>query len=306
MVKSILITGANSGLGKDAARQLALLGDTEKIYLGCRNEAKAQAAKTELEQITGKSIFEIIIVDVSKPDSVRAAVAALPEAIDGLIMNAGGMGGSNPDAKTSDGVTNLFAANLLGHVVLFDELLQADKLTGVVIYSGSEAARGGSGMPQPNLETASVDEFASVADGSYFEDKSGGMAAYGMVKYMAALWMASEARKNPDLRLVTVSPGATSGTNVFDDLPLPAPLRAVFKAVGMPVLSLMGMMHDLPTGTKRYVDALTDPSYKTGLFYASRTSKTTGEMVDQAPILAELWNETYQDNANEAIHRFIN
>ena len=38
MNKSILITGANAGLGKEAARQLALIGTTEKVYLGCRNE----------------------------------------------------------------------------------------------------------------------------------------------------------------------------------------------------------------------------------------------------------------------------
>ena len=42
MNKTILITGANGGLGKDAARQLALLDGTEKIYLACRNEAKAR------------------------------------------------------------------------------------------------------------------------------------------------------------------------------------------------------------------------------------------------------------------------
>ncbi len=47
MLKSILITGANAGLGKETARQFALQGGMEKIYLGCRNEAKAKIAKPD-------------------------------------------------------------------------------------------------------------------------------------------------------------------------------------------------------------------------------------------------------------------
>ena len=102
MNKSILITGANGGLGKDSARQLGLIKETEKIYLACRNETKAKAAKADLEKSTGRSIFEIIIMDVSNSDSVKLAVAELKEPIDALIMNAGGMGGKAPEKITTD------------------------------------------------------------------------------------------------------------------------------------------------------------------------------------------------------------
>ena len=81
MNKSILITGANAGIGKDTARQLAGQSTTEKIYLACRNPAKAEAAKRELEQVTGRSIFEIVILDVSDTDSVRNAVSGLREPV---------------------------------------------------------------------------------------------------------------------------------------------------------------------------------------------------------------------------------
>ena len=128
MNKSILITGANGGLGKDSARQLGLIKETEKIYLACRDELKAKAAKADLEKSTGRSIFEIIIMDVSNSDSVKLAVAELKEPIDALIMNAGGMGGKAPEKITADGVTQQFATNVLGHVVLVDELLKAGKL----------------------------------------------------------------------------------------------------------------------------------------------------------------------------------
>jgi len=75
MNKSILITGANVGLGKESARQLAMINGTEKIYLACRNLSKAEEAKQSLEESTGKNIFEIVIMDVSNPNSVRSAVA---------------------------------------------------------------------------------------------------------------------------------------------------------------------------------------------------------------------------------------
>ncbi len=304
MMKSVLITGANGGLGKECARQLALLDSTEKIYLGCRNEERAQAAKRSLEELTGKSIFEIVLIDVSNPDSVRSAVASLNEPIEALVMNAGGMGGKNPGAKTADGVMQMFAVNVLGHVVLLDELLKARKLTKVALYAGSEAARGVAmmGMKRPELKTSSVDEFATIIDGSFFGDKVDPMVAYGPVKYMGAMWMSSVARKNPDLRFVTMSPGGTSGTDVMNDLP--PVMKFMFKHVGLRVMPLLGMFHGLEVGAKRYVDALNDESYKSGLFYGSKRG-TSGRLVDQGTLFSDLNNAIFQDNANEAIHQFI-
>ena len=43
--RTVVITGANTGLGKDVARQLALRNDFDRIYLGCRNPAKAERAR---------------------------------------------------------------------------------------------------------------------------------------------------------------------------------------------------------------------------------------------------------------------
>jgi NAD(P)-dependent dehydrogenase (short-subunit alcohol dehydrogenase family) len=51
---AFLITGANAGLGKDVARQLALRADVDSIYLACRDEAKAAAARADLQRITGR------------------------------------------------------------------------------------------------------------------------------------------------------------------------------------------------------------------------------------------------------------
>ncbi len=307
MNKRILITGANGGLGKESARQLAMINETEKIYLACRNPIKAQEAKESLEKSTGRSIFEIIIMDVSDPDSVRSAVAGLKEPIDALIMNAGGMGGKSPYKMTSNGVTSLFANNVLGHVVLLDELIKAKKLNNIALYAGSEGARGVEemGMKRPELKTSSVDEFETVIDGSFFDEEMDPMQAYGYVKYTATLWMSSEARKNPDLRFITMSPGFTKGTAVMDDLPRGK--RMMFKYIMLPIVApLKGMVHKLEKGAKRFVDGINNDSFTSGVFYASKANSLVGPVIDQSTIFPELNNTSYQDNANEAIHRFIN
>ncbi|MCW8335653.1 SDR family NAD(P)-dependent oxidoreductase, partial [Vibrio paucivorans] len=115
-IKTVLITGANAGIGFESARQLAQQDGINKIILGCRNLTKAREAKAQLEALTGKNIFEILILDVSDSSSVRSAVTTLNAPIDAVVLNAGGTGGRTPHQLTSDGVTTIFAANVLGHV----------------------------------------------------------------------------------------------------------------------------------------------------------------------------------------------
>src|SRR5271169_1914611 len=91
MNESILITGANAGLGKETALQLALKKETKKVILFCRNQARAEAAKKELEGKTGKRVFEIIIGDVTDANSVRNAAEEIKEPIDAVVLNAGGV-----------------------------------------------------------------------------------------------------------------------------------------------------------------------------------------------------------------------
>lgn len=301
-----MITGANAGIGKDTARQLALLPQTEKIYLACRNPVKAEKAKQELEAATGRNIFEILIMDVSDLDSVNEAVANLHEPVDALIMNAGGMGGKNPEQLTKAGVTNVTAANLLGHVALVDKLLAADKLKRVALFAASEAARGikKMGMKRPSLSTSSVDEFASIFDGSFFGKDFDPMQVYGAVKYGGVLWMSSMARKHPEIKFVSMSPGGTRGTEGMNDLPLIQ--RILLKHIGMPlIMPLLGMSHSLQKGAKRFVDGINNERYRSGVFYASKEKVLTGPVVDQSTIFGDLSNPQYQENADQAIHQFI-
>ena len=303
-IQSVLITGANAGLGREAARQLAQRKGIMKIYLACRNANKAEAAQAALEAETGKNIFEIILMDVSDPSSVRAAVSTLSAPVDAVILNAGGTGGRTPNDLTSEGVTNIFASNVLGHVVLVDELLDRQLITSTVLYAGSEAARGipKMGVAKPDMQSSSADEYASIADGSKFGKEADPLDIYGTIKLTGAMWMGSMAREHPHIRFVTISPGGTTGTNGMDDLPF---LKKVFfKYIGGTLMPIMGMMHSVETGAKRYVDGLLNEKFESGHFYASSEGSPTGPVIDQVEIDSTLANPEYQDNANQAVHRF--
>ncbi len=307
MNESILITGANIGLGKETARQLALKPETKKIILFCRNQSKAETAKKDLEETTGKKIFEICIGDVSDANSVRNAVEKIKEPIDVVILNAGGMVGKTAGKIMPSGMNDLAATNILGHVILVDELIKQNKLKKAVLYPSAEAVPGVKmlGMKPVAMKTSTVDEFAAVLDGSYFGNNFDTVQAYGYVKYVATLWMLSMARKYPDLKFVVVSPGNTKGTLAPDNLP-PA-MKFMLKNFMMPVVfPLMGgMVHKLEVGAKRFVDGISEERYKSGVFYASPEGKLSGDMVDQSTFFTALKNTTFQDNADKAIHRFI-
>ncbi len=306
-ITSVLITGANAGIGKEVARQTALRPGVERVYLACRNEMKARAAKQELERKTGKSCFRILAMDVSDLASVRSGVRGLEGSVDALVMNAGGSGGQSPLALTRDGVTDIFASNVLGHAALLEELIASRQLTQTAVYLGSEAARGFPqlGMKRPALRTSSVQDFVDVITGKDFAGKKFNSAlAYGEVKYIAALWMADQARKHPDLRLLTVSPGNTQGTQIASSMP--APVRVLMQRIMMPIVApLLGFAHSLETGAGRIVAALTEPYFQSGIFYASAEKKLTGPVMDQSQIFPDLANPSFQQNAGEAIQRFL-
>ena len=95
--KTVLITGANAGIGKDVARQLALHPEIVRIYMACRNQDRAITAKAELEAVTGRHIFDIILMDVANLSSVRAGLATIKGSLDALVMNAGRIGGRDAD-----------------------------------------------------------------------------------------------------------------------------------------------------------------------------------------------------------------
>jgi NAD(P)-dependent dehydrogenase (short-subunit alcohol dehydrogenase family) len=121
--KKFLITGANSGIGYQAAVELARHG--AHVLLGCRDAAKGQQALDRLKTEAPAGSAELVLLDVSSLADVRRAAQELIDravVLDGLINNAGVMA-LNPRQVTADGFERQFATNHLGHFALTGLLL---------------------------------------------------------------------------------------------------------------------------------------------------------------------------------------
>ena len=112
-----MITGGNSGIGFQTARELAAHG--ARVVLACRNRASAEAAAARID-----GAADVLDLDLAAMDSVRAAADAWDGPLDLLVNNAGVM--APPKRRTSgDGFELQFATNHLGHFVLTGLLLPA-------------------------------------------------------------------------------------------------------------------------------------------------------------------------------------
>ncbi len=305
MNRTFLITGANAGLGKETARQLALQKETDRIIMGCRSPEKAKVAKKDLEEATERNIFEILIMDVSDAESVRNAVQQLEGSVDALILNAGGMGGKTPNRRTESGMNELAASNILGNAVLVEGLIKVGKLNKVAMLASSEGVIMGmkKGLKESGQNTHSSEELQSILNGSYFGEKYNVMKGYQLVKYIATLYMSSLARKYPDYKFISMSPGAVPGTSIADNSPIM--FKIMWNKIYPIMIALFGVGHKIDKGAERFLDAITNDRYRSGRFYASKESKFTGEIVDQFQILPALANVDSQDNAYKAVHKFL-
>ena len=116
--KTVLITGANSGIGFQAALELARHG--AYVLLGCRNAAKGQEALDRLRSEAPGAGAEVVELDMASLASIRgfaAGFAARGIALDVLINNAGVMALPKREL-TADGFERQFGTNHLGHFAL--------------------------------------------------------------------------------------------------------------------------------------------------------------------------------------------
>lgn len=119
--RTIVVTGASSGLGLETARALAITG--ADIVITARSSDAGEQALGMLRRV-GAGRHSLFLLDLSDPASIQTCVRRLREehgAIDVLIANAGVA--QTPDDRLANGLEVRFATNYLGHFLLIEGLL---------------------------------------------------------------------------------------------------------------------------------------------------------------------------------------
>lgn len=116
-----MITGANSGIGKETSLGLAEM--KASVVMVCRNQGKGESAKREIANKTGSKSVDLLVSDLSSLDEVRKLAEEIEgryRRLDVLVNNAGlfSLGG-----KTEDGFETTFAVNYLAPFLLTNLLL---------------------------------------------------------------------------------------------------------------------------------------------------------------------------------------
>ncbi len=123
--KTVIVTGANAGIGKAAAVQLAELG--ANVVMACRSLERGAAALAEVKERSGNPMVELLRVDMSSQASIRKFADEFRgghKRLDVLIHNAANFDLSlKQPVLTADGIETIFATNHVGVFLLTDLLL---------------------------------------------------------------------------------------------------------------------------------------------------------------------------------------
>lgn len=123
--RTILVTGANSGIGYQAALEFARHG--ARVLLGCRSESKGNAALERMRREAPSAQAELVLLDMASLESIRAFASAFVgdgQILDILVNNAGVMALPKREL-TDDGFERQMGTNHLGHFALTGLLLPA-------------------------------------------------------------------------------------------------------------------------------------------------------------------------------------
>jgi dehydrogenase/reductase SDR family protein 12 len=113
--RRIVLTGATSGLGLEAALALADLG--AELELVCRDEGRGEQAMQSIREATGNDRIRLVVADVSSLAAVRdAAIALSKRPVDALVHNAGLLPPSR--VETEEGIELTFATHVVGPFLL--------------------------------------------------------------------------------------------------------------------------------------------------------------------------------------------
>jgi len=213
----VIITGANRGIGKEAAKEIAKL--CAKVYLACRSLDSANEAKEEIIKETENDQIFVLELDLASADSINKFVASFKNKeskLDVLINNAGI---SSRTKKLNDaGVELTFAINALGHhylTRLLIDLLEKSSPSRIINVASEYA--GGLDLNDINYDKRSYDTTAA-----YKQSKQAN-------RMLTREWAKNLQSKN--ISVYSMTPGWVPNTDLFREQSTFN--KAVIKTVGV-------------------------------------------------------------------------
>ena len=139
-LKTIILTGASSGLGFETVKKIAKQFKNYRIIMACRNLEKANSKKEEIEKETQNKNLIVMEIDTSSLESVKNFVTNYKNSSYGkiysLVCNAAV--GGYPLEKTKDGFDVVFETNHLGHFLLVNSLIPLMEENGRILVVSSD------------------------------------------------------------------------------------------------------------------------------------------------------------------------
>jgi dehydrogenase/reductase SDR family member 12 len=283
--KVVVITGANSGIGKELATYAAAKGAT--LYMLCRSQGRAEEARDDIVAKTKNPNVNILLVDVaelSQIKSVAAELQAKEDRVDCVFCNAGVL--LNDRTVNKEGVEATFASHLLGGSFLLPQLLmpllkKSDEPRVIFTTSGGMLT-----TKFPDWETATNTN----------ETKYDGTNAYAYAKRGQVLLAEEWAKSIPEVTFLSAHPG-WAATNAVDEAfgdnkKYLEPLRTTWQgAEGMCWLMATGKSNLKSGGF--YLDRKPQKKHMAGPFmteggYTKNTPAEVEEMMKKLKALAGL------------------
>lgn len=265
----ILITGANTGIGKSTASALAARG--AKLYLACRSESKTLPVIEQITAESGNPEVHFLPLDLGDLDSVRAcaeAFLATGEPLHVLINNAGLAG---QQGLTASGFEKAFGVNHVGHFLLTELLLERLKQSApariVNVASSAHFQAGGIDFDAVRRSTKAA---------------TAGLPEYAVSKLANVLFTQELARRLEGSGVTTYAahPGVVA-SDVWRKVPWPV----------RPVMKLFMKSTEQGAETTVYCATSPDVAQESGQYYED--SKRTEPSEKATPELAaELWRRS--------------
>lgn len=297
--RSFIITGGNSGLGYQCARNIALADENYHIILACRDAGKADQAITSLTQQTGNQNITFIELDLASLDSIRKFAAAFAGGdyppLYGLVCNAGliMVDGTH---QTKDGFELTFGVNHLGHFLLVNLLLEqiADAGRIVFVSSGTHDPANKTIVAEPVYEKARLLAYPETPDQKE-SILTTGQRRYSTSKLCniyCAYELAERLQEQLDKKITVnaFDPGEMPGTGFSRSFP--APMRVLTKYLNYISVLFKPSVNTSAASGKALAQLMTDPEYRnvTGKYFEGTRQKLSSDLSYSERNQKELWD----------------